>query len=192
MSNSIGTEYRFTIWGQSHAPAIGVTIEGIPAGTHIDLDTLQAFLDRRKPGRDSCSTARKEEDVPEFAAGITGNISHDDRIVTACGSPVTAIIRNRNVRSADYEELQYIPRPGHADFTAMVRYGEARDYAGGGQFSGRMTAPLCIAGGIALQILERKGIRISARPVRIGGETDPERKQRRMKAILSAELWNAR
>lgn len=182
MSNSIGTEYRFTIWGQSHAPAIGVTIEGIPAGTHIDLDTLQAFLDRRKPGRDSCSTARKEEDVPEFAAGITGNISHDDRIVTACGSPVTAIIRNRNVRSADYEELQYIPRPGHADFTAMVRYGEARDYTGGGQFSGRMTAPLCIAGGIALQILERKGIRISARPVRIGGETDPERMRQAIEA----------
>lgn len=185
MSNTIGREYRFTIWGQSHAPAIGVTIEGIPAGTRVNLDVLQAFLDRRRPGRDSRTSARKEGDVPEFAAGITGSVSGDDRIVTACGSPVTAIIRNRDARSADYEELQYIPRPGHADFAAMVRYGEARDFVGGGQFSGRMTAPLCIAGGIALQILERKGITISARPVRIGGETDPDRMRQAIEAAMA-------
>ena len=185
MSNSIGTMYRFTIWGQSHSPAIGVTIEGIPAGTPIDLARLQAFLDRRRPGRDSLSTARKEGDVPEFVSGIIGNGTGGSGIVTACGSPVTAVIRNTDARPADYAELRYVPRPGHADLTAMVKYGEARDHAGGGPFSGRMTAPLCIAGGIALQILERQGIRISARPVRIGGETDPEKMHHAVEAAAA-------
>lgn len=169
MSNTIGTEYRFTIWGQSHAPAIGVTIEGIPAGTIIDPNLLQEFLNLRKPGQSRLTTSRKEADELEFIAGVTG-----EGPFIACGSPITAMIRNTNIRSADYEELRYIPRPGHADYAAMARYGEARDYAGGGQFSGRMTAPLCIAGGIALQILEQRGISVSARPVRIGGQTTPE------------------
>lgn len=181
MSNSIGTEYRYTIWGQSHAPAIGVTIEGIPAGTQIDLTVLQAFLDRRRPGQGPWTTSRQEGDVPEFIAGITKN-SDENHIITACGSPITAMIRNSDTRSADYEELRYIPRPGHADFAAMVRYKEARDYTGGGQFSGRMTAPLCIAGGIALQILEKSGIKITARPIRIGGETDPKLMQKAIEA----------
>ena len=179
MSNSIGTVYRFTIWGQSHAPAIGVTIEGIPAGTQIDLDRLQEFLDRRRPGQGAHTTSRKECDRPEFVAGVTGNVSDAEaeagHTITACGAPVTALIRNADTRSSDYSELEYIPRPGHADYTAMVRYGEARDFAGGGQFSGRMTAPLCIAGGIALQILEGQGITVHAYPVRIGGESEPEK-----------------
>ena len=179
MSNSYGTLYRFTIWGQSHAPAVGVTVEGIPAGTKVDLDRLQAFLDRRKPGQGPMTTARKEADRPEFLSGLLPGAAEagdapESRIYTACGSPVTAAIRNGDFRSGDYEDIRFIPRPGHADFTAMVRYGEARDYAGGGQFSGRMTAPLCIAGGIALQLLEARGITVSARAVRIGGETDPE------------------
>jgi len=182
MSNTIGTVYKYTIWGQSHAPAIGVTIEGIPAGTRIDLGLLQAFLDRRRPGQGPNTTARKETDIPEFVSGITESGNSDARIAMACGAPVTAVIRNRDTRSADYEELRYVPRPGHADLAAMVRYGEARDYAGGGQFSGRMTAPLCIAGGIALQILAGQGITVSARPVRIGGETDPERMMRAVEA----------
>ena len=189
MGNTTGTEYRYTVWGQSHAPAVGVTIEGIPAGTRIDLCRLQAFLDRRRPGQDELSTARKEADTAEFVAGVTGAFSADGdssgevRIATACGSPVTALIRNRDTRSADYEELRAVPRPGHADFAAMVRYGEARDHAGGGQFSGRMTAPVCIAGGIALQLLEEMGITVSAYPVRVGGETDPEKMRQ---AVLDA------
>ncbi len=181
MSNTIGNIYRFTIWGQSHAPAIGVTIEGIPAGTVIDLEKLQAFLARRRPGQDLYSTGRKEEDLPEFVAGVKCEYpgertdKEQARTAVACGSPVTALIRNTNTRSSDYDELKYIPRPGHADYAAMVRFGESRDHSGGGQFSGRMTAPLCIAGGIALQLLEQMGVTVSARAVMIGGETDPER-----------------
>ncbi|MDO4960794.1 MAG: chorismate synthase [Eubacteriales bacterium] len=168
MGNTIGSIFRFTIWGQSHAPAIGVTIEGLPAGTHIDREKLQLFLDRRRPGQNQYSTTRKESDTAVFAAGL----NEDSDTV---GAPVTAIIKNTNTRSSDYNELKYIPRPGHSDYAAMAKYGESRDAAGGGQFSGRLTAPLCIAGGIAIQILEKKGIKISARPVMIGGETEEEK-----------------
>lgn len=173
MSNSFGNLFRFTIFGQSHAPAIGVTMEGLPAGFAIDPEKLGAFLARRAPGG-RYATARKEADLPEFIAGLV-----DGR---TCGAPVTAIIRNTNTRSADYEYMRNIPRPGHADYTAMVKYGDSRDYAGGGQFSGRLTAPLCIAGGIALQLLEQRGITVTARIERIGGETEEEK----MLALIDA------
>lgn len=165
MSNTIGNIFKFTIWGQSHAPAIGVTIEGLPAGTHIDLEKLQSFLDRRRPGQNKYSTPRKESDTVVFEAGL--NASSD-----TVGAPLAAIIRNTNTHSSDYSELVNVPRPGHADYSAMVKYGESRDYAGGGQFSGRLTAAMCIAGGVALQQLESYGIAVHARPVMIGGETD--------------------
>ncbi len=155
MSSSYGENLRLTIFGQSHSPAIGVTVEGLPAGFPIDMAALQSFLDRRAPGRDKNSTSRREADMPEFLSGLTGN--------TTCGAPLTAIIRNTNTRSGDYDELQYKPRPGHADYTGYVKYGPSRDYAGGGHFSGRLTAPLCIAGGICLQLLAREGITVRAR-----------------------------
>lgn len=164
MGNSFGNIYKFTIFGQSHAPAIGVTIEGLPAGEKIDMDALGEFLARRAPGG-KYSTARKEADVPEFISGFNPDGA-------SCGSPITAIIRNTDTRSGDYSKLENIPRPGHADYAAMVKYGPGRDFAGGGQFSGRLTAPLCIAGGIAGQMLEKLGIKISARIVSIGGETE--------------------
>ena len=164
MSNTIGNIFKFTIWGQSHA-AIGVTIEGLPAGTHIDVEKLQSFLDRRRPGQNKYSTPRKESDTVVFEAGL--NASSD-----TVGAPLAAIIRNTNTHSSDYSELVNVPRPGHADYSAMVKYGSSRDYAGGGQFSGRLTAALCIAGGVALQQLESYGIAVHARPVMIGGETD--------------------
>ena len=164
--NAYGDRFRFTIWGQSHGPAIGVTMEGLPAGFAIDFEALQRFLDRRAPGQ-AGSTPRKEADRPEFVSGLVDGVT--------CGGPVTAMIRNENTRSGDYDNLKYIPRPGHADYTAWIKYGEARDAAGGGQFSGRLTAPLCIAGGICLQLLAPMGITVSARLVRVGGETDPER-----------------
>ncbi len=166
MSNTCGNVFRFTIFGQSHASAIGVTMEGLPAGIRIDFEKLQRFLDRRAPGQRG-TTPRKEADRPEFIAGLVDGVT--------CGAPVTAIIRNENVRSGDYDEFRYIPRPGHADYTAWVKYGEARDHAGGGQFSGRLTAPLCIAGGVCLQQLEKLGITVSARLVQVGNETDPDR-----------------
>ena len=174
MSSSYGENIRITIFGQSHAPAIGVTIEGLPAGFTIDRAALQAFLDRRAPGRDETSTARREADVPEFLAGLVGDVT--------CGAPLTAIIRNTNTRSQDYDSLRAIPRPGHADWPAQVRFGGFQDVAGGGHFSGRLTAPLCIAGGIVMQILAQKGVTVQARAERIGGETDPERQR---KAILA-------
>ena len=163
MSNSFGSCFRFNIFGQSHAPAIGVTIEGLPSGFEIDMEKLNAFMARRAPGG-RYSTQRKEADTPEFIAGLVNGKS--------CGAPLTAIIRNNDTRSKDYEYMKSTPRPGHADYTAMVKYGPSRDYAGGGQFSGRLTAPLCIAGGIAIQVLEKLGMSVEAKILSIGGETD--------------------
>ena len=176
MSSSYGDNIRITIFGQSHAPAIGVTVEGLPAGFTIGRAALQAFLDRRAPGRDATSTARREADAPEFISGLVGDVT--------CGAPLTAIIRNSNTRSQDYEELRAVPRPGHADWPAQVRFGGFQDVAGGGHFSGRLTAPLCIAGGIVLQILAQEGVSVQARAERIGGETDPDRQR---EAILAAK-----
>ncbi len=164
MSSSYGTNLRLTIFGQSHSPAIGVTVEGLPAGHAIDLTALQQFLDRRAPGRNEFSTPRKEADTPEFLCGIKDGV--------LCGAPLTAVIYNTNTRSGDYDELAATPRPGHADYTAYVKYGPSRDYAGGGHFSGRLTAPLCIAGGICLQLLEKEGISVAARIRSIGTVSD--------------------
>lgn len=166
MGNSFGNIFRFTVFGQSHAPAIGVTLEGLPAGSKIDFEALQSFLDRRAPGG-RYSTARREADKAEFISGFSPE-------GLSCGSPITAVIRNTDARSGDYSYLKSVPRPGHADYPAMVKYGAGRDYAGGGQFSGRLTAALCIAGGIAKQMLEKMGVKISSRIVSIGGETDEE------------------
>ena len=164
MSSSCGENLRLTIFGQSHSPAIGMTLEGLPAGLKLDMDRLQRFLERRAPGRNAYSTARKEADAPEFLSGLKENVT--------CGAPLTAIIRNTNTRSGDYDAVANIPRPGHADFTARIKYGGAEDRAGGGHFSGRLTAPLCIAGGICLQVLAREGIRVISRIAAIGGVED--------------------
>lgn len=174
MNSRFGTNFRIAIFGESHAAAIGVEIEGIPAGTRIDMDELRRFLERRAPGRDALSTARREADAPEFLCGVKDGV--------ATGAPIAAIIRNSDTRSGDYGNLENIPRPGHADFPAEVKFAGHQDKAGGGHFSGRLTAPLCIAGGIAIQMLARAGITVSARAVRIGGETEPER----MKEAIAA------
>ena len=164
MSSSFGENIRVSIFGQSHSGAIGVTVDGLPAGEKIDLAQLQRFLDRRAPGRNDYSTARREADVPEILCGLKDGLT--------CGAPLTAIIRNGDVRSQDYEVLRTTPRPGHADFTAQVKYGGAQDAAGGGHFSGRLTAPLCIAGGICLQLLAREGITVISRIASIAGVAD--------------------
>ena len=174
MSSSYGDNFRISIFGESHASAIGVTIEGLPAGSPVDSGKLQAFLERRAPGRDAFSTSRREADAPEFLCGVKNGV--------ATGAPIAAIIRNSDTRSNDYANLANVPRPGHADYPAEVKFGGCQDRAGGGYFSGRLTAPLCIAGGIALQQLERLGVSVSARAVRIGGETEPER----MEAAIAA------
>ena len=154
MASYLGKHIHSVIFGQSHAPAIGVTVDGLPAGEAVDLDQLQAFLQRRAPGRDATSTPRREGDVPRILCGLWEG--------KTCGAPLTAVIANTNTRSQDYDRLRDNPRPGHADYTAQVKYGGFQDLRGGGHFSGRLTAPLCIAGGICLQILERRGIHIAA------------------------------
>ena len=164
MSSIYHGQLTVSIFGQSHAPAIGVTVDGLPAGEQVDLEELQAFLARRAPGGNDWSTTRKEGDAPEFLSGLAEGFT--------CGAPLTAVIRNTNTRSKDYSNLKDIPRPGHADYTAQVKYGGFQDVAGGGHFSGRLTAPLCIAGGICKQILARRGIHIGAHIAAIGGMPD--------------------
>ena len=152
------------VFGQSHGAAIGVTIDGLPAGEPVDMDELAAFLKRRAPGRFPWSTPRQEADEPEFLSGIADG--------KTTGSPVTAVIRNTNTRPADYAHLKDIPRPGHADYTAHVKYGGHADISGGGHFSGRLTAALCVAGGLCLQILRRRGVCVGAHIASIGSVKD--------------------
>ena len=160
MSSTYGENLKLSIFGQSHGPAIGMTLDGIPAGLPVDLESLQAFLNRRAPGQNDWSTPRKEEDKPEFLAGIVDGYT--------CGAPIAAVIHNHNTRSGDYANLKDCPRPGHADYTANVKYGGFQDAVGGGHFSGRLTAPLCIAGGLCKQWLEEMGISIGAHILAIG------------------------
>ena len=160
MSSSYDGNLRISIFGQSHSGGIGVVIDGLPAGERIDMEALQAFLARRAPGGNAWSTPRKEADAPEFLSGLVND--------TTCGAPLCAVIRNTNTRSGDYENLRDVPRPGHADYTAHVKYGGFQDVSGGGHFSGRLTAPLCVAGGICKQLLERRGIFVGAHILRIG------------------------
>lgn len=164
MSSMYGERLKLSIFGQSHGPAIGMTLDGIPAGQKVDFDALRRFLNRRAPGANDYSTPRKEADSPEFLAGIVDGFT--------CGAPITAIIQNTNTRPADYSNLKDQPRPGHADYTAQLKYGGYQDPSGGGHFSGRLTAPLCIAGGMCKQWLEAMGIRIKAHIVSIGGISD--------------------
>ena len=164
MSSVYTGNLTVAIFGQSHAPAIGVTVDGLPAGLPVDLDALQQFLRRRAPGQNAWSTPRKEADAPEILCGLSNG--------RTCGAPLTAIIRNTNTRSGDYDNLRDTPRPGHADYTAQIKFSGAQDVAGGGHFSGRLTAPLCIAGGICLQLLKTQGITIRARIVSVGAVTD--------------------
>lgn len=166
MSSTYGENLKLSIFGQSHGTAIGMTLDGIPAGQPVDLGALQTFLNRRAPGQNDWSTPRREEDRPEFLSGVQDGCT--------CGAPLAAVIYNKNTRSGDYSELKDCPRPGHADYTADVKYGGYQDVAGGGHFSGRLTAPLCIAGGLCKQWLEAMGIQITARIACIDGVWDSE------------------
>lgn len=164
MSSTYGKSLKLSIFGQSHGAAIGMTLDGIPAGLPVDPEELQRFLNRRAPGQNDFSTPRKEEDAPEFLAGIVDGYT--------CGAPIAAIIRNKNTRSGDYSNLKDCPRPGHADYTAQMKYGGYQDVAGGGHFSGRLTAPLCIAGGLCRQWLAQRGIHVGAHIAAIAGIED--------------------
>ena len=162
---SVGERFRVTLFGQSHGLAVGCVMEGFPAGFTPDAVKLAAFMARRAPGQNAWSTPRKEADQPEILSGLNENGQ-------TCGAPITAVIRNGNTHSADYAALRDTPRPGHADFTAHCKYGSAWDGRGGGQFSARLTAPLCFAGALAKQFLEEKGITVAAHVARIGSVED--------------------
>lgn len=165
MSSTFGRKLKITITGTSHGPSVGMYAEGFPAGEVIDLAVLQDFLARRGAAGKRYATSRKEPDVPVFLSGVD---SAGDGMLEILNEPVEAIIRNTTQRSSDYDSLRDVPRPGHADFAAMMKDGKDADLRGGGRFSGRLTAPLCIAGGIAKQILSRRGIQVSAQMIVVG------------------------
>lgn len=162
MSLYRGKNLILEIFGASHAPEIGVKMRGFPCGEPVSLPELQAFLDRRRPGKSELQSKRSEPDETVILSGLKGGVTD--------GTELCAVIKNTDVRREDY--AGHIPRPGHADFTAWTKYGLIHDMSGGGEFSGRMTAPLCIAGGVCLQYLARRGIKVSARIVEIAGMTD--------------------
>ena len=160
---------RYVIFGESHGPAIGVVLEGVPAGLELDLERVSAEMARRAPGGSPLSTARKEADVPEILSGLFEG--------RTTGTPLCAVIANTDTRSRDYAKLKDLPRPGHGDYAGYVRYQGCNDYRGGGHFSGRLTAPLVFAGAVAKQLLEQKGVQVAARISNVAGIPDPTPEQ---------------
>lgn len=164
MATCYGNNLKISIYGGSHDEQIGVKLTGFPRDFHADLDALQAFLARRAPGNNALSTPRKEADAPVFLSGLTDGVTN--------GEVLHAAIYNSNTRSSDYSFIYDTPRPGHADFAALQKYGDRVDLRGGGHFSGRLTAPLCIAGGLALQYLAARGITVGAHVASIADVKD--------------------
>ncbi len=165
MASDFGRFLHVSIFGESHGRAIGVVLDNLPAGEELDEAALRAFLNRRKPQPEGgLSTKRREDDVPIFLSGVLEG--------KTTGSPLSAVIENKDARSLDYEALRDVPRPSHADYAAYKKWNGNADMRGGGHFSGRLTAPLCIAGGIAKQILARRGIHIGAHLSSVAGIQD--------------------
>ena len=160
---------RYTIFGESHGPAIGVVLSGVPAGLTLDWEFIAKEMARRAPGQNNLTTTRKEPDKPEVLSGIFEG--------RTTGAPLCAVIENTDTRSKDYGNLADCPRPGHADYAAYMASGGCNDYRGGGHFSGRLTAPLVFAGAVAKQILTGRGIQVSARISMVGGIKDPTKEQ---------------
>ena len=164
MSTTYGKNLKITIYGGSHDERIGIIAEGMPKGFEVDTEALLGFMKRRAPGQNAHSTARREADEPVFLSGVSDG--------TLNGDPLHAVIYNTNQRSQDYSDLAFIPRPSHADFAARMKYGESVDLRGGGHFSGRLTAPMCVVGGICKQYLASRGIYVGAHVYCVGNEYD--------------------
>ena len=164
MSGMWGRYLQLSIFGESHGGGIGVNISGLPAGFPLDMEAVGREMERRAPGRNRISTARREADVPEILSGVFNG--------RTTGAPLCALIRNTDTRSQDYGNLAYQMRPGHSDYPASVRYGGFNDYRGGGHFSGRLTAPLVFAGAVARQILAAQGIRVGGHLLEAAGVED--------------------
>ena len=165
MSSTWNRTLKLSIFGESHGKAIGMVLDNLPAGEAIDLDELHAFTRRRiaKKG-DTTTTARAEADLAELVSGYYNGVT--------TGTPLTGIIQNTDTRSKDYGEMQHLARPGHADYTGYLRYHGFNDIRGGGHFSGRLTAPLVLAGGICKQILERRGVYVASHILSIRDTSD--------------------
>ncbi|OUN22608.1 chorismate synthase [Flavonifractor sp. An82] len=155
---------RHMIFGESHGPAIGVVVEGVPAGLELDLEQVQKELDRRKPGQDPTATARKESDRVEVLSGVFEG--------KTTGAPLAMVIRNSDQHSKDYESIRYTPRPSHGDYAGFIKSKGCLDYRGGGHFSGRLTAPLVAAGAVAKQVLAGHGVKVGAHISSIYGICD--------------------
>ena len=172
MANTYGNNIQLTIFGGSHAPEIGMTLAGFPAGVRLEEAKLLAFMARRAPGQGPWATSRKEPDVPLFTGGVTVEEEDGRRVYISDGSPMRAVILNTSQRSEDYASLSDTPRPSHADYPARVKFGDTVDLRGGGKYSGRLTAPLCIAGSFCLAYLRERGIEIGAHIQQIGAVKD--------------------
>ena len=155
---------KYVIFGESHGPAIGVTLTGVPAGLELDMDAIAREMARRAPGSSAPATARREDDQPEILSGVFEG--------KTTGAPLCAVIANTDTRSQDYTRTKDLARPGHADYPARVRYQGYNDYRGGGHFSGRLTAPLVFAGAVAKQILARRGVFVGAHISSVYGISD--------------------
>ena len=161
MGNSLGKNFTVTSFGESHGKCIGIVIDGCPAGLPITSKNIQVELDKRKPGREIASTKRAEEDKVDVLSGIfKGHTT---------GAPLCFVVWNRDIDSGSYEKINALLRPGHADFTAFMKYGGYSDFRGGGRFSGRITAGFVMAGAVAHKLLNLVGIEVLAHTVEIGG-----------------------
>lgn len=161
MSNSLGKLFTVTSFGESHGPCVGIIIDGCPAGLPIAEADIQKEVDRRKPEAVAGGTGRTEEDRVEILSGVFNGF--------ASGAPICLLIRNKDIDSSVYEKIRFLPRPGHADYTAYVKYGGFNDFRGGGRFSGRITAGFVMAGTIAKKVLTHIGVEVLAHAVEIGG-----------------------
>ena len=164
MSSVIGDKIKLSIFGESHGEAIGCVIDGLPAGIKIDMNAVYKDMQRRAPGMDKTATPRLEKDIPHILSGMLDNVT--------TGTPLAMVIENTNTKSGDYSNLMTVPRPGHSDYPAYVKYGGNNDIRGGGHFSGRLTAPLVFAGSVAKQILSQMGVTIGAHIKQIGSVCD--------------------
>lgn len=164
MSSIMGDKIKVSIFGQSHSEAIGCVIDGLPAGIKPDMENILKFMARRAPGNSNLSTSRKEADLPRIISGIVNGVT--------CGSPLCAVIENTNTRSQDYENLKLLPRPSHSDYPYYIKTNGTNDIRGGGHSSGRLTAPICFAGAIAIQILKDSGINIMSHIYSIHNQKD--------------------
>lgn len=164
MSSVIGDKIKLSIFGESHGEAIGCVIDGLPAGIKIDMNAVYKDMQRRAPGKDKTATPRFEKDIPHILSGMLDNVT--------TGAPLAMVIENTNTKSGDYSNLMTVPRPGHSDYPAYVKYGGNNDIRGGGHFSGRLTAPLVFAGSVAKQILSQMGVTIGAHIKQIGSVCD--------------------